>query len=175
MCPLFNPVSCPIVVTSSSGTVVHSARKEKPAPPPKSVPVSRKATGCQVGHLSVYEVVNQNPQLKVFSQIMQFSNMISLFTDKSLKATIFAPVDYAFGNLLEPGKGFFDLVPDRLIAQTLIAYHIAGAPVLSRYFTDGLEAGTNLSSKVCSSTVLNCFHSTAVVLTNFLCSVRVSN
>lgn len=143
------------VIRSSSNPVVSKPpAKGKPGKVAKKIAkavASRKKKSskkCQVGTFSVYEVINRNPQLKIFSQVLQLSNAISLFTDKSLKVTIFAPVDYAFGNLLEPGQGFFDLVPDQKIAEALISYHTTGAPVLSRRLSDGLTATTKLTSKV---------------------------
>lgn len=130
-----------------------------PVAKPKSKGSSRKGSSrknlspskCQVGVSSMYEVLNSNPQLRIFSQILQLSNTIPLFTDKSLRVTIFAPVDYAFGNLLMPGQGFYDLVPDQKIAEVLISYHTTNVPLVSRRLENGLVTPTKLAYKVIAS------------------------
>lgn len=79
---------------------------------------------------------------------MQQAKLTKIFTDKAVKVTVFAPVDYAFGNILAEGKGFFDLVPEQVLAENMVSAHIVGQPLLQRSMEDGQKLKTALTFKV---------------------------
>lgn len=93
-------------------------------------------------------MLNQLSELKVFTSILQQAKFTKIFTNKAVKVTIFAPVDYAFGNILDKGKGFFDLVPEHILAENMVSAHIVGKPLLKKKLVDGLELKTALTFKV---------------------------
>lgn len=127
-------------------SVPQTSTASKSAPPAKAKAPSGP---CQVGAWSIFEVLNQIADLRVFTSILSQAGFTSIFTNKDVKVTIFAPVDYAFGNILPAGKGFFDLVPDEVLAQNLVSNHVVGKIVLEKSFKDGLELKTALTEKVC--------------------------
>lgn len=112
--------------------------------------VGGEAAECQTRDgLTVFQVLQQTPNVTVFTSLIQQANMIPTFNNKANQFTIFVPLDYAFGALLPLGKGYFDILPGVDIPRVLVNYHIAVPPVAPKKMAGGLELTAGLKdSKV---------------------------
>lgn len=84
-------------------------------------------------------------ELSIFTSAVRVADAITQFSDPSLAVTVFAPIDYSFGNILPAGRGFFDLVPDVAIAQALVNYHTINGAIPARALDEGTRLDTALA------------------------------
>ena len=98
--------------------------------------------------MNLFQAISRSTDLTIFTSAIRVAEAVTQFTDPSLSIAVFVPVDYAFGNILPPGRGFFDLVPDVAIAQALVNYHSVDRAIPERLFDEGRQLNTALSQDV---------------------------
>ncbi|GMH39923.1 hypothetical protein BSKO_07827 [Bryopsis sp. KO-2023] len=108
----------------------------------------QKKGKCQTGdNQTLFQVLQRMPDISVFTSLIRQAKIIPTFNDRNKQFTIFAPYDYAFGNILPKGKGFFDLIPDEEIAKTLVNFHMAVPAVAGPNLKDGMNLTAGIKDK----------------------------
>lgn len=128
-------ISCAVDSSPGSGlliyVIVHRAGGE--------------AVKCQTKDgLTIFQVLQQSPNVTVFTSLIQQAKMIPTFNNKATQLTIFVPLDYAFGNLLPLGKGFYDIFPGVDIPRVLVNYHLAIPAIPPKKLKEDLDLTAGL-------------------------------
>ncbi|CAD7697025.1 unnamed protein product, partial [Ostreobium quekettii] len=126
--PFERPANASITSTSSRNRV----------PTPQA---SANGGACDT---NLWQFINNSPDLRLISQMLAFSGLVTPLQDPSLSITVFAPADHAWYSLIPEGLAFTDLIPNVRVADVMLSYHIVGAPVTSNLFENGLELPTLL-------------------------------
>lgn len=106
----------------------------------------------------MFQVLERHDEASTFAALIRQAGLVKYFNNKALQLTLLVPVDYAFGNLLPVGKGFFDVFPGVEIPRTIVNFHVSVPAIPPSKMGDGtgLRLALNDSKVGSACGVLTC-------------------